>query len=75
VRFVLPSPRPVRVDVLDVAGRVVRTLRADAPLPAGEQGMRWDGLDAAGRHAPEGLYVMQVRAGTEVKAAKVVLVR
>jgi VCBS repeat protein/flagellar hook capping protein FlgD len=75
VRFVLPSAQPVRVDVLDVAGRIVRTLRADTPLPPGEQGMRWDGLDASGRHAPEGLYVMQVRAGSEVKAAKLVLVR
>jgi len=61
--------------VIDVAGRIVRTLRSDAPLPAGEQGVSWDGLDASGRHAPEGLYVMQVRAGSEVKAAKLVLVR
>jgi len=75
VRFVLPSPRPVRVDVFDVSGRIVRTLRSDAPLPAGEQGMHWDGLDASGRHAPEGMYVMQVRAGSEVKTAKLVLVR
>jgi len=75
VRFVLPSARPVRVDVLDVTGRIVRTLHSAAPLPAGEQGMSWDGLDASGRHAPEGMYVMQVHAGSEVKAAKLVLVR
>jgi len=75
VRFVLPDARRVRVDVIDVTGRIVRTLQASATLPAGEHAVRWDGRDTDGAHAAAGLYVVQVRAGGEVQVAKLLLVR
>jgi len=75
VRFVLPTERSVRVDVYDITGRLVRTLRAGEPLPAGEHTASWDGRDAAGSLAAGGMYIMHVRAGSEDKAAKMLLVR
>jgi hypothetical protein len=74
VLFVLPSDRSVRADVYDVGGRVVRTLLANAPFAAGEHGVTWDGHDASGKRAPGGMYLLQIRAGSEVKTARMLLV-
>jgi len=71
----LPSDRLVNADVFDVTGRNVRTLLANTPFTAGEHGVSWDGHVAGGEAAPGGLYILQVRAGDEVKSARVVLVR
>lgn len=62
LRLDLPAAAAVRAEVFDPAGRHVRTLVARA-LPAGRHTIAWDGLDAAGRPAPAGLYLCRVRAG------------
>jgi len=56
----------VRLDVLDVRGRLVRTLlRSD--LAAGSYVERWDRRDAAGQRAARGIYVVRLRvAGTDL---------
>jgi flagellar hook assembly protein FlgD len=53
----------VRLDVLDVAGRVVRS-RELGQLAAGSHALEWDGLDARGAHVGAGLYWVRVRAGS-----------
>ncbi len=55
LRFSLAVAGPVRIEVLDAAGRRVRSLH-DGPLPAGEHTLRWDGRDAAARDVAPGLY-------------------
>jgi hypothetical protein len=62
VRFSLAEAGPVRLEVLDVMGRRVRSLVAGT-LPAGPQARTWDGLDARGSRAAAGLYFVQLRAG------------
>jgi hypothetical protein len=64
----------VRVSVFDVLGRPVRTL-LEAPVPAGERLVSWDGLDASGQRAPSGLYVVRLEAGGEVRTRTIHLVR
>jgi len=51
-----------RVRVIDIAGRVVRTLHRGA-LAAGEHRLTWDLRDGDGRPAPAGLYFVQARVG------------
>ncbi len=74
VRFglALPSDGAVRVEVFDVAGRLVRTLAA-GPRPAGTHALSWDGRDAEGRPVAGGLYL--VRAATPAGTAQRKLVR
>lgn len=58
--IVLPEPADVEVAILDVAGRVVRTLSPGA-LPAGPQQVTWDGLTSVGTVSPPGLYLAEFR--------------
>lgn len=55
ISFDLPAAGPVRLAVLDVQGRRVRSL-IEAALPAGSHRTRWDGADEAGRAMPAGVY-------------------
>jgi hypothetical protein len=67
----LPAPARVRFDVLDVAGRVVRS-RDLGQLAAGSHPLEWDGLDARGSHVSAGLYWVRVRAGTSDALQRIV---
>ena len=64
---------PVRVDVFDLAGRRVRTLRAE--LPAGPAALPWDGLDDDGRTLASGVYLVRAEAGDVPQRGRCVLVR
>jgi flagellar hook assembly protein FlgD len=68
------QPRAVHLRVLDVRGRVVRTL-ADEELAAGSYQRQWDGLDADGRAVPSGVYVVLLESGSERALRKLVVVR
>ncbi|HPF34454.1 MAG TPA: FlgD immunoglobulin-like domain containing protein [Candidatus Krumholzibacteria bacterium] len=60
--FTLPTAGAATVDVLDLQGRVVRTLhRGD--LPQGRTSLEWDGRDDAGRAMASGTYLARLRAG------------
>jgi hypothetical protein len=65
---------PVRVEVLDLLGRRVRVLEAEAAVGASVPVM-WDGMDAEGRAAGSGLYVLRVRQGDHEQTAKVTVLR
>ena len=74
IPFVLPGDTPVRLLVVDVLGRVVRTFR-EVPQGAGPYTMWWDGRDNAGQVIPDGVYFYQLRAGAHVATRQLVLVR
>jgi probable HAF family extracellular repeat protein len=57
--FTLARAGRASLVLLDVTGRTVRSL-VDAELGAGPQGMRWDGLDASGRHVAPGIYLARL---------------
>ena len=73
VRFDLPSPASVSVDVCDAAGRVVRRLSARA-LEAGPNSVIWDGRDGDGRELAAGVYFVRVASGAETRSVRVVRV-
>lgn len=57
------------LEIYDVAGRLVRRL----PLPAGSAAVRsvgWDGLDAAGRPAPNGIYFLSANGTTRGRVVR-----
>ena len=71
VRLELPRAERVRLEVVDVAGRMIRAIDAGV-LTAGPHDLVWDGRDAAGRSAPAGLYWLRVHAGSDEAFRRVV---
>ncbi len=74
VEFVLDREGAVTVDVLDLQGRVVRTLLSQS-LPAGTARVTWDGTDDTGRKVASGTYLARLRAGDRVATAKLTLAK
>jgi hypothetical protein len=72
--FDLPRGGDVRLQVYDVAGRLVATL-LDEPRAAGPVAVMWDGNDATGRSVASGTYFARVAADGVVATAKLTLVR
>jgi len=75
IRFTLPVTAPVSLRIYDEAGRLVRTLLAEAMLPAGEHGLSWNGLDAGGQAARSGVYFYELQVGGELHTRKMVLLK
>jgi subtilisin-like proprotein convertase family protein len=74
VSFDLQHDGPVRVDVFDVRGRLVRRL-ADGSRPAGRQTVVWDGRDDVGREVASGTYLARLTADGGRQMAKMMVVR
>ena len=70
----LPAAGKVGLEILDLAGRRVRTL-AGGPLPSGRFVRGWDLCDEAGRRAAPGLYFARLVSGTLVTARRFAVVR
>jgi hypothetical protein len=74
IEFELAAAADVRVEVYDVAGRLVAVLSDDS-LDAGEHSVTWDGKDDFGRDVAAGVYFVSVRSeGAELRR-KMVRVR
>lgn len=74
VRFSLASAEPVEVDVIDTAGRRIRSLLSGR-AEAGEHEVVWDGADEAGRPAGAGVYLIRLSAAGRTSAIRVVRMR
>ena len=64
IRGRVPQAGPVAVEIYDVRGRRVRTLRERAAA-AGDVEVFWNGTDAAGHPVPSGTYLLRLRSHGE----------
>jgi len=71
----LPRSERVQAEILDIQGRMVRTLSSDQALNPGEGVLRWDGRDNAGALVPNGVFLIRVRAGGETAVSRIVMLR
>lgn len=71
--FALARGGVVRLELLDVAGRRVRTL-LDAAWPAGPGGTTWDLADDRGARVAPGVYLAALRVDGAVRATRRVIV-
>ena len=62
IRFTIPQSERVKVEVINVLGRRVRTL-VDATLPAGAHELQWDATSDDGQRVPSGTYMYSISAG------------
>ncbi len=74
LRFRLSTPTTVLLAIYDLAGRQVRTL-AVGKLPEGDHAVRWDGRDENGALLSSGVYFGRLRAGKDMRTAKLVFVK
>jgi len=74
IRYEVPAAAPVRVEIYDKTGRLVRTL-IDSQCEPGSYQLRWDGLHESGAKVPIGVYFSRLRTGNAVTSSKLILLR
>ncbi|MEN9978952.1 MAG: FlgD immunoglobulin-like domain containing protein [candidate division WOR-3 bacterium] len=74
LRYSLATPGPVSLQIVDLSGRVVRTLVNSVQMP-GVYRLTWDGADQTGRVLAGGVYFCRFRAGEHRQTVKLLLGR
>jgi len=74
IRFDLPGLTRVTLEVIDIEGRVVRTL-LDGTRAAGRHSASWNGCDASGSEVGPGVYFVRMTAGDFNATKKVMLLK
>ena len=74
IRLATPVEGPVKLEVYNVVGQLVRTL-VDGSLPWGESEVVWDARDAGGHPVAAGVYLYKLTAGGQVQSRKMVLLK
>lgn len=74
ISFDLPRTSHVRLQIFDVAGRLVRTL-IDETRPAASHTEIWDGTDNGGRGVASGTYYYQLSTDSRTATAKMLLLK
>jgi len=75
VRFDLPRPARVQLDIYDVAGRRVRRLVGGEVYPAGRHEAAWDGRNDAGQTVAAGVYISRLLADGEQMTGRMLLMK
>jgi flagellar hook assembly protein FlgD len=75
IPYYLPQATRVTITVYDVAGRHVRSIRADVFESAGWNRATWDGRDSRGQAVASGVYFYRISAGVHLKTGKLAVVR
>ncbi|MBV6505562.1 MAG: hypothetical protein ILNGONEN_01125 [Syntrophorhabdaceae bacterium] len=74
IKYDLPVPSEVKLEIFDILGRRVRTL-VDGKQQAGFHSAQWDGKTTAGWQVATGLYFYRLEAKGFVKTRKMLLLR
>ena len=74
IKFDLPKPDKVYLDIVNILGRVVRVL-IDDNLPAGPHSYTWDGLNETGSKVASGVYFYRIKTERFISNKKMMLVK
>ncbi len=75
IRFTLPMPTEVSLDVYDIAGRHVRSIVAGERMEAGDHVTAWDGHDGGGHRVSSGVYFYRLKTEEREAVRKMVLLK
>jgi PKD repeat protein len=75
IAFDLPEAATVRLEVFDVAGRLVDVVVRDVPFAAGRWRAVWQGRDGDGRGVAAGVYFCRLEAGAFSATMRMLLVK
>ncbi|MFQ5649527.1 MAG: FlgD immunoglobulin-like domain containing protein [bacterium] len=74
IPYSLPNEAHIRLEVHDIAGRLVRTL-VDGPQSAGAYVAKWDGGNDRGVTVASGMYIYRLRTDERILARRMILVK
>lgn len=74
ISYRITAAGPMRLEVLDLRGRVVRTLYSGTAEPGDGEAV-WDGRDDRGRQVSSGVYLARLISGGEAATVKMTLAR
>ncbi|SYZ74783.1 exported hypothetical protein [Candidatus Zixiibacteriota bacterium] len=74
IRYAVPAPGHVSLEVFDLLGRKVRTL-VDDMKSAGIYRIEWDGRDEGNQPVSSGVYFYKLRAGSVIQTRKMLLLK
>jgi len=74
IKYQLPSQSPVRLNIYNISGQLVRTLVNAKQLP-GHYNIIWNGRDNSGRPVSAGVYFYRLNAGDASLTRKMVLLK
>jgi hypothetical protein len=74
IRYALPLNSHVRIEIMDVGGRVIKTL-VDEVVKPGYYSTLWNGTDDRERKVPSGVYFIKCEAGEFEATEKLLLIR
>ncbi len=74
IHYGLPRAADVKVEIYNVAGKLVRTL-VDGKQDAGFRSVVWDGTSDDGRTVASGVYMYRLQAGDDVVQRRMVLLK
>lgn len=74
ISYTVPAQGPVRVEVYDVSGRLIRTLVRDTK-PAGIHSVQWDTRGRDGDRVASGIYFCKVGLADGVRIDKMIVIR
>ena len=74
IRYQLPESGLVRLHILDLKGRLIKTL-IQGFQSNGDYSVAWDGLDMSGRNVSAGIYFVKLQQGSVSKTHKILLLK
>jgi len=72
ITFALTSPTPVKLEIFNVSGRLVKTLVV-GKMDAGNHAVMWDGRNEKGKLLPSSVYFYRLKAGDFTDIQKMIL--
>lgn len=75
IRVELGGKETVTLTVLDVRGRLVRTLIHDRQMHAGKHEIVWNGRDDSGLAAPSGVYLIRLQGRSRTRTERCLLLK
>ena len=75
IAYELAAPATVNLEVFDLSGRRIATLRDGVSETSGRHAVAWTGRDDQGRAVPSGMYFYRLRAGDHRETRKMALIR
>lgn len=75
IRFSISDVHPVDIVVIDLRGRVVKTLARDVSYPLGEHQIRWNGRDDGGNELAAGVYFFKMRGRGSTEPTKMIMLK
>jgi flagellar hook assembly protein FlgD len=75
VNLQLAAGSPAELQILDVAGRTVRTFSLPSSRAPRSYSLIWDGTDDAGKPVPPGCYLARWNSGKRYQQTRLTLLR